>query len=282
MSWLDEIFGVPKVTIGTVYLPALPGAPDYDSSTGLTGVVEAALQDALALKEGGVDGLIFGNHYDRPWLERVGPETAACMARVVLDIIRQVKLPFGVQVWWDPHATLAVAKATGASFVRGLFSGSYAGEMGQISVNPAEVQRYRRAIDARGIKMIYLVGIILGASVAPRSISDVVKDMAWSSLPDALALPGPGPGRAPTLEDLDVARRNSGGLPVFCNTGSTQENVASILSVADGVFASTNLKVDNVSWKPVDVAKVKRYMSAVNAFRQQDPQGRPAREGARR
>ncbi|MDH3235894.1 MAG: SgcQ protein, partial [Alphaproteobacteria bacterium] len=58
-----------------------------------------------------------------------------------------------------------------------------------------------------------------------------------------------------------------GDTPVFANTGVNKDNVADILSVADGVIIGTHLKVDGDTWKPVDPGRVKRFMEAVERAR---------------
>lgn len=47
----------------------------------------------------------------------------------------------------------------------------------------------------------------------------------------------------------------------------TIDNVREILSVADGLIIGTHLKVDGVTWNPVDGERVKRFMAAVNELR---------------
>ena len=43
----------------------------------------------------------------------------------------------------------------------------------------------------------------------------------------------------------------------------TEENVAETLSAADGCIVGTALKVDGVTWNPVDPARAERFMEAV-------------------
>ncbi|HEY8599198.1 MAG TPA: BtpA/SgcQ family protein, partial [Thermomicrobiales bacterium] len=118
MSWLLHTFGVAKPIIGMIHLPPLPGTALYDDAAGMAGIVASARRDAAALQEGGIDAVMFGNEGDRPYRTRVGPETIAAMAATVAVIAPELSVPFGVDVLWDPRATLAVAKATGARFAR--------------------------------------------------------------------------------------------------------------------------------------------------------------------
>ena len=114
MDALTRIFGVPKPVIAMLHLPALPGRPLHDRAAGLDAAVEAVGRDLEALQGAGVDGLLFCNEADLPYQLRVGHEISAAMASVVGQLRGQLRVPFGVNILWDPIASLAVARATGA------------------------------------------------------------------------------------------------------------------------------------------------------------------------
>src|SRR6185436_16040525 len=103
---------------GMVHLQPLPGAPLFGGS--IDAVVDAAVRDARAIREGGADGLVFENFGDKPFFKnRVGAETVAAMTRVIVEATREVSLPFGVNVLSnDALSALAIAAATGAAFIR--------------------------------------------------------------------------------------------------------------------------------------------------------------------
>src|SRR6185437_124759 len=106
-----------RPVFGMVHLAALPGAPGYGRR--LDAIIEAARFDAAALLEAGCDGILFENFGDRPFAKKATAETVAAMTRVIVDAMRTVSRPFGVNILRnDPHAALAIAAATGASFIR--------------------------------------------------------------------------------------------------------------------------------------------------------------------
>src|SRR5690348_9315458 len=85
-----------RAIFGVVHLRALPGAPLF---TSMDDVLELALHDARALRDGGCDGLVIENFGDRPFTRaRVEAETVAAMTRVITEIRRDVALPFGVNI----------------------------------------------------------------------------------------------------------------------------------------------------------------------------------------
>src|SRR5262245_37486893 len=104
--------------IGMVHLGALPGSPRWSGRMG--DVLSAALADAHAWATAGADALLVENHGDVPFTpERVDAASVAAMAVAVAEIRRAVDRPVGVNVLKsDALSALAVAAATGASFVR--------------------------------------------------------------------------------------------------------------------------------------------------------------------
>lgn len=117
---LEAIFGRRKVVIGMVHSRALPGSAAYDGES-MDELVGFALAEAERLREGGVDGLIVENHGDIPFVkpDMIGPETAACMAVMTDAVRRATGLPVGVNALANAaHQALAVAKASGAAFIR--------------------------------------------------------------------------------------------------------------------------------------------------------------------
>src|SRR6056297_3826213 len=75
-----KIFNRPMVVIGVVHCPPFPGTPRHRGAS-VQAICDAALDDARAYAEGGVDALIIENHGDVPFLrpDDIGPETAAFM-----------------------------------------------------------------------------------------------------------------------------------------------------------------------------------------------------------
>lgn len=264
---LKDLFGVDKPVIGMVHLLPLPGTPLYDESKGISGIIEAVYQDVLALQQGGVDAVLFGNEGDRPYRICAGPETVAVITRVITEMRSKLSVPFGVDVLWDPKASIAVAKATGACFVREVFTNVYAGDLGLWITNCAEVLRYRRLIDAENVKLFFNINAEFVAPLAPRPLFTVVKSVIFSSLPDAICISGPMTGQEANLSDLREAKESAGDIPVVANTGVKLDNVEAILEIADGCIVGTAFKCEGITWNPVDVRRVQSFMDKVISIR---------------
>ena len=112
-NWTEEVLGVKKPIIGMCHLNAFPGDPQYDATAGMHEVVAWARKDLLALQNGGVDAVMFSNEFSLPYLTKVETVTVAAMARVIGELMPDMRIPFGVNVLWDPARSLDLAAATG-------------------------------------------------------------------------------------------------------------------------------------------------------------------------
>lgn len=266
-NWLHELTGETKSIIGMVHLPALPGTPLYDESTGMTGIREWVKRDLDALQAGGIDAVMFCNENDRPYTLNADFASVAAVADVVASFRDELSIPFGVNVLWDPNATLAVAAATGAAFCREIFTGAFAGDFGLWVRSAGDAWRYRRQIGAQNVKMIFNINAEFAAPVAPRPIADVARSVVFSSTPDAICVSGPitsQPADASALAEVTSAIAGS-GVPVLVNTGFKLANAAELLQFADGAIVGSSLKVDGITWNPIDKSRVEALMSEVRS-----------------
>lgn len=264
---LKELFGVAKPVIAMAHFPALPGTPRYDAALGVDGIVERVQRDVRHLLDGGVDGILFCNEDDRPYSFQAGFEGVAVMARVIAEA-RPTDRPFGADFLWDAEAALAVAKATGASFVREVVTGVYESDMGVWAPDAASIYRYRRQIGADHLRVFANITPEFASPLGSRSIAERARSAVTSSLVDAILIAGAMAGDAPDISWLRGARDAvAGKVPVLLNTGARADNIAGYLAVADGVIVGSSLKVDGHTWNPVDPARVKAFMDVVRSAR---------------
>jgi membrane complex biogenesis BtpA family protein len=266
-NWLTELTGAVKPIVGMAHLPALPGTPLYDGAGGMAAVRERVRRDLDALQRGGIDAVMFCNENDRPYRLDADPATVAGMTDVVASLRGELSVPFGVDVLWDPTATLAVAAATGAAFCREIFSGAFAGDFGLWVRSAGDAFRYRRQLGADDVRLMFNINAEFAAPLAPRPIGEVARSVAFSSSPDAILISGPITGQAAStsaLAEVAAAVRSS-GVPVLVNTGLKATNAAELLAHADGAIVGSSLKVDGVTWNPVDVRRVRDLMDVVSS-----------------
>jgi uncharacterized protein len=266
-NWLTDLTGAVKPVIGMAHLPALPGTPLYDAGDGMAAIRDWVRRDLEALQRGGVDAVMFCNENDRPYCLDADLATVAGMTDVVASLRGELAVPFGVNVLWDPLATLAVAAATGAAFCREIFSGAFAGDFGLWVRSAGDAFRYRRQIGAEHVRLMFNINAEFAAPLAPRPIADVARSVAFSSSPDAILISGPitsQPTTSSALAEVAAAVRPT-GIPVLVNTGFKATNAAELLAYADGAIVGSSLKVDGVTWNPVDEARVRALMEVVRA-----------------
>ena len=266
MNALDRIFGGPKPVIAMLHLPALPGRPLHDRSGGTAAAVESVARDLGALQAAGVDGVLFCNEADLPYQLRVGPEITAAMASVIGHVRSELRVPFGVNILWDAMASLAVARATGASFIREVLTGVYESDLGMIEPNIGEIAAYRTAISADEVALFDNIAPEFASAIGSRGIAERARGAAYLRL-DAVLISGPAAGVSFEMSDLQQAKTAVPDLPVIANTGVRAERIAEIFNVADGVIVGTSLKVDGDTWKPVDPDRANRLMEAARAAR---------------
>ncbi len=265
-NWLQDLTGKPKTIIGMVHLPPLPGSPLYDASSGMSHIRSSVAADLEALQEGGIHAVMFCNENDRPYVLDADPASVAAMAEVVAASRSELSVPFGVNVLWDPTATLAVAAATEAAFCREIFTGAFAGDFGVWIRSAGDAFRYRRQLGAESVRMIFNINAEFAAQIAPRPLPEVAKSVIFSSSPDAICVSGPITGQAIEASHLvDVApiARDS-GVPMLINTGFKVDNAGSLLPYVDGAIVGSSLKVDGITWNAVDPARVKALMEIVD------------------
>lgn len=262
-----QVFGIGKPVIAMIHLGALPGSPLYDAERGLDGLVEGAAKDLDALQAAGVDAVMFGNENDRPYEFSVDAASTATMACVIGRLQDRITVPFGVNVLWDPMASVALAAATGARFVREIFTGSYASDMGPWTPDAGKAMRYRDRLHRADLAMLYNVSAEFAWSLDRRSLADRARSAVFSSIPDAVLVSGQITGEAADISDLEAVKKALPDTPVLANTGVKHATVADILGIADGCIVGSSLKVDGNTWKPVDADRAAEFMRLARAAR---------------
>ncbi|MEO1549790.1 MAG: BtpA/SgcQ family protein [Pseudomonadota bacterium] len=258
------VFGRAKPVIGMVHLGAMPGTPLHDPKLDL---LAGARADLAALQNAGFDAVLFGNENDRPYELQVDPATTATMAAVIGALRAEITVPFGVNVLWDPMASVALGVATGAAFVREIFTGTYASDMGVWSPDAGQALRYRNRLGRADMAMLYNVSAEFAHSLDARSLPDRARSAVFSAIPDAVLVSGQITGEAAALSDLDAVKAVLPDTPVLANTGVTHQSVGDVLAVADGCIVGSSLKVAGDTWNPVDPERAHAFMDRVREAR---------------
>ena len=266
-SWTQEIFKTNKPVIAMCHLRALPGDPGFDKTGGMKKVIELGRKDLRSLQEGGVDGIMFSNEFSMPYLLKVRPETTAAMARVIGELMPDITVPYGVNVLWDPYASLDLAAAVDGLFVREVFSGVYASDYGLWNTSCGDVIRHQHSLGAENVKLMFNIVPESAQYIASRDICDIARSTVFNHLPDALLVSGLTAGIEADTAILKKVKEIVPETIVFANTGVRLENVEEQLSVSDGAIVATTFKHDGVFENAVDRNRVKAFMDKVKSFR---------------
>lgn len=268
MNNYSRVFGEGrKPVIAMVHLGALPGTPLHDAAGGLAALLAAARADLAALQAAGVDAVMFGNENDRPYEFRVDPASTATMAFLIGQLRAEITVPFGVNVLWDPTSSIALAAATCAAFVREIFTGTYASDMGPWTPDAGAAMRYRNRLGRPDLAMLYNVSAEFADSLDRRPLPDRARSAVFSSIPDAVLVSGQITGEAARMEDLEAVKRALPATPVLANTGVKHATVADVLRIADGCVVGSALKHDGHTWNAVDPARAADFMARARAAR---------------
>jgi membrane complex biogenesis BtpA family protein len=264
-------FGQRHLMIGMVHTLPLPGAPLYDAGSGMRRIVEQARSEAATLADAGFHALLYCNEADMPWQTRLEAETVAAMTAVVAEVQAKIDLPFGINMLIDPGASIAIAHATGARFVRAFVTGGYAGDMGILNTDGAGVLRLRSRIGANvgsgTVRILANITAGFSAPLAERPIEDAAKGAVFVGLADAVVVNAAAAGVA--VEPALVARVAAAvpDTPVVVGTGAAEHNVGALMAVADGFIVGSSIKRDGRTLNPVDPARAKAFMAAVGRFK---------------
>jgi uncharacterized protein len=251
---MRDLFGTAKPVIAMLHAQALPGRPRHDANQGMQKIAEALARDLDVLQQAGVDGLLFCNEADLPYQLATGPEIAAAMAALIGALKDKIHVPFGVDIVWDPVASLATARATGGSFVREVFTGTYESDLGLMQPSFGETK-------TEAVKVFANITPEFASSPGQRTAAQRARSAAYLGV-DAVLITGPITGSPTSLEDLRTVKEAVPDTPVLASTGVTADTVNETLKIADGVIVGTHLKRDGITWNPVDPARAAAFMAA--------------------
>ncbi len=261
------LFEKRKPIIAMVHVPPLPGTPLYDEAAGIRGMLRSVEADLDILLQTDIDAVMFCNEGDRPYTFQAGYEGVSVMTRIVTELAPKDRL-FGVDFLWDPMAALAIAAATGASFMREVTTGLYESDMGLWKTDAARLLRERKRLDAEQVAILMNVTPEFASALGSRTPATIARSVAVSSLPDAILVYGPMAGAEPDLDAVRSVRQAvPDEIPVLVNTGVKAHTITSFLSVSNGVIVGTALKRDGYTWNPVDQERVQKFLAAAEPGR---------------
>lgn len=253
-----------KPLLGVVHLDPLPSSGGaFDS------VLSAALVDARALREGGVDGVVVENFGDAPFHrgdaeDPVWPDVTAALAVVGREIRSATGLPLGINCLRnDAMAALGAAVVAGATWVRvNVLTGASVTDQGLIQGDAARVADYRRLLNAE-VRLLADLLVKHAAPLAPiGDAADAARDLAQRSGADGLIVSGSRTGAPVDLAFLRQIEAAVPQFPVWIGSGLTLENAAELWPASSGAIVGTAFKTAG----RIDAAKVAALRAKVDSL----------------
>jgi uncharacterized protein len=260
-SRFADLFSSAKPIIGVIHLPPLPG---FAGSPGIEAILDKALADQRTLENGDIDGVLVENEEDHPHEIMAGPATIAHMTRIISVLVTQGSAPLGVEILLnDPKASLAVAAASGARFIR---TDYFVDRMerpghGEMLIDPAGVLALRHRLGADRVLVLADIQVKYARMVEPRPLAESAA-IAHASGADAVVVTGLATGDAPNAQEIRNAVGGAPGCPVLIGSGLDLHNARALLQVADGAIVGTSLKTAG----RVDTAKVQALVGVARSI----------------
>ena len=252
----------PDSTAFAMIQPApLPGSYRHVDKD-IDDIVKEVLQETQMIVKYGFDGVILQNMNDMPIKQTASPEAIAYMTRIAYEIkLQYPTLLLGILVNWDGIASLAVADAVHADFIRveHLFTGASVTSAGILQGQCVEIAALRKRI--RSKVLVYadiqeVHGIPLGAKA--------IDDAAWEAVHEAFAdgLFVSGKSKEESQAMITAIRKKLPHTPVILGGGATGDNVEEQLMKYDGVSVATWIKNGNMK-NPIDPNRANIFMQGV-------------------
>lgn len=267
MLWCEELFKVKKPIIAMLHLKALPGDPDYKYGDTMEAVVDQARSDLYALQDGGVDGILFSNEFSLPYQRKMDLVTPAAMARVIGELMSEIRVPYGVDCISDGLASIELAAAVDAKFIRGTFCGVYVGDGGFYNNDISANLRRKAALHLDNLKMLYFLNPESDINLDTRKLSSIAKSLIFKAHPDGLCISASAAGQEVDSELIASVKSAAPDIVVLCNTGCRLDTIVKKLSESDAAVVGTAFKYDGNFYKAVDVNRVTEFMNKVKEYR---------------
>lgn len=267
MNRIKDLFNVDKPIIAMIHLLPMPGSIKYSGD--VNQIIDRAMEDAKILVEEGVHGLLIENAGDTPYsIDReVDPIQVVLMGIIGDKIKTKYNIPCGINVAINSNKNaIAIAKAANLDFIRATsWVNGYFSKQGFVKPNSHYVIKYMQSIDATDKLILADVQIKNGSHffLSDKSIVELAKDIE-SSYADAVIITGISTGVEPKEEDLRKLSQAI-SIPLFLGSGATKKNIKKIKGYVNGVIIGTHFRENGQMINPINVEKVKEFMSEYKA-----------------
>ena len=235
-------------------------------------ILNHVMAEASMIAEMGFDGFILQNMHDGPVGQQARPETIAYMTRLGAEVRREFPdLVIGVLVNWDGVASMAVAEAVEADFVRveHLYTGVSIANCGFMFGQCQEICSIRKRLGSK-IPVYADVQEINSTYLVPKSKPDAAVDVIKSAFADGIFISGS--NMEESLEYVQAVKKKMPEIPVFLGGGATGENIRQLMTFYDGVSVATWIKNGDMR-NPIDPDRARIFLEEIEKARRLRAEG---------
>lgn len=225
-------------------------------------IIEKAINEAKMIEENKFDGLIIQNMNDMPIKQISNFQTVAYMTQITSEIKRRFpQLLIGVLINWDGVASLAVADAVGADFIRveHLYTGVNVTSAGMLQGQCTDIIDLKMKIGSN-VPIFADVYEVHGVPLGRKSYGDAAWEIVNEAFADGIFTSG-----KTVEESIEIAKEIKSRnlqVPVYLGGGATGDNVAKLMEYYDGVSVATWIKDGNMA-NDINPEKAKKFISEV-------------------
>lgn len=240
----------------------LPGSYRHRDQS-IDDIVKEVLKETQMVMDNGFDGIILQNMNDMPIKQIAPPEAIAYMSRIAFEVKQHYpKLILGVLVNWDGVASMAVADAIGADFIRveHLFTGANVTSAGILEGQCVEIAAIRKRICSK-VPVYADIQEIHGVPLGAKTIGDAAWEAVHEAFADGLFVSGK--TKEESLQMIKEVRKKLPNIPVILGGGATGDNIEELLVYYDGVSIATWVKNGDMK-NHIDPERAALFMSGVH------------------
>lgn len=250
------------VSIAMIQTPPLPGSYQHSGQC-LTEIIDYVLQEARILSACGFDAVILQNMGDMPVKQQTRPEVIAYFSIIAKEIKSNFRdLVLGILINWDGIASLAVAHAANADFVRveHVYTGVEVTSTGLITAQCCEITEMKKRLNTT----LPIFADVYEPHAVPLGAKPI-EDAAWESVHEALAdgLFLSGKSAQESIDMIAHVRTKLPNSTIFLGGGATEENMLQLLKYYDGICVAKWIKNGSLK-NPIDPERAKRFIEMVN------------------
>lgn len=258
---IKDLINGKKPLIGMVHCLPLLNTPGFEDN--MEEVIARAVADAKTMEAAGMHAIIVENMGDGPLGKTLDFEQQISLAVVTGIVCQNVSIPVGIDAAFNDYkAALAIAKTTGAQFVRiPVFVDTVVSHLGIVEPCAREALYYRKSIGATDIQIWGDIQVKYTRMLLKDIPIEESARIAESMGADAIIVTGAGSGFETPIDVIKTVKQHV-SIPVIAGSGVDTNNVSTQMKLVDGAIVGSSLKDNKNLRNPINKKLVDDLMKA--------------------